>query len=367
MSFTGKARVVIDFGNSTTRFMVKCGKYKSDIQTVSNRFSPVPPGYTAPDTYADDPTALVFDYAGVRYVTGSLADREFASSIEKPSAIQPKWDSKATLLSFQAVMYHAYKALSVITGAAPEAQNITWDVTCLVPPLQVDAKDKMMAHLKSVEAISFVYPTEFSVGLTIEEIKVMPEGTTAFFATVFNENKTIRSGYETLKTSKVLLVDIGAGTTDVSVVDSLRVVDTSRDTFSYGGNNVYQHVGRVLKSQGRNLKENDLIEGVIRGYVQDGVTSLDIRPHIDGANQRIANALANSIRATFEASLIDPRSLTHLLVVGGGAVPVEGITSLGEHILNTLRVYAPNLQTLHTPEGFDLRMLNIIGAINLSE
>ena len=154
-------------------------------------------------------------------------------------------------------------------------------------------KDKLIDRLSGIKELSLVIPQELTIELNVESIRVFPEGISAFFAVAFNEDLTLRSQYKgILESANILVVDVGAGTTDVAVIDKFRAIEGTLDTYPIGGNNVYQQVGRQLKAEGRNISETALIESTVTGYVTDGNARIDISDTIARVKEKIANALA---------------------------------------------------------------------------
>lgn len=366
MTFTGNATLLYDMGNSETRVQVLLNKKASDIAVIPNQFAMLPEDYEIPDTYHSD-DSRVFSTPEGTVATGSLATREFDAYLLKPTALLPKWESPVTGFTFLAALYKGYELLSDLTGSPVNGLNVTWTIGVLCPPVQMAAKDKLIERLKGIKELSVVIPQDLTIELSIEAIKVYPEGISAFFAVAFNEDLSLRSQYKgILETANILVVDVGAGTTDAVVIDKFRAIEGTMDTYPIGGNNVYQQVGRQLKAEGRNISETALIDSTVSGYVSDGNERVNISPTIAHVKEKIANALAGRIRSTFEFSMYDPRSLNYLLIVGGGSI--EGTsTPLGEYVLRAVKSYAPNIAILEIPEGMDVRQLNIQGLSRLTK
>lgn len=366
MTYTGTATILYDMGNSETRVQVLLNKKASDIAVIPNQFAMLPEGYAIPDTYHTDDSRVFATSEGI-IATGSLAAREFDAYLLKPTALQPKWESPVTGFTFLAALYKGYELLSDLTGCPVSGLNVTWSVGVLCPPVQMSMKDKLIDRLSGIKELSTIIPQELTIELNIESIRVFPEGISAFFAVAFNEDLTLRSQYKgILESANILVVDVGAGTTDVAVIDKFRAIEGTLDTYPIGGNNVYQQVGRQLKAEGRNISETALIESTVTGFVTDGSSRIDISDTISRVKEKIANALAGRIRSTFEFSMYDPRSLNYLLIVGGGSI--EGIsTPLGEYVLRAVKSYAPNIAILEIPEGMDVRQLNIQGLTRLAK
>lgn len=362
--FTGNATLVIDLGNSETRFVVKVRSRVSPVVTLSNRYAYIPDDYTPPASYGDG-KSFIFHTSQGNYAHGDLAEKEFSSYLVKPSSLQPKGQSETSVLAREVVMYYAMKELSKLVGTGIEDLDITWDISVLCPPIQMSLKHTLEGIFGNSDDVTLIYPDEMAVPINVNAVKVMPEGISAFFAIVFDKHKKVRHEFQELKNSSVLIVDVGAGTTDVCVIENFRAIEDTMDTYPIGGNNVYQQVGKILKADGRNMREDILMEGVVTGRVLDGNVECDISDKVVKVKEKISNALKANIRRSFESNLYDPRGIQYLLVVGGGALSGE-TPALGTYLLKAMKELSPNIELLDLPDSEDLRYLNVLGALTLS-
>lgn len=361
--YSGSATLIVDLGNSETRIKVRLGKRESDVKHISNQFALIANSYEIPSDY-ENSESLVFNTTlegnKVRVANGSLALREFNNYLMKPSATEPKWKAQTSFLSLHAALYHGYCIISDMVGSPVDSLDINWTVVVLSPPVQMAQKENLIALFKSVKELSVESPVTLNYQIRFDNLMVMPEGVMAFNAVVFNERHGVRSGMAPLVNGSVMILDVGAGTTDLCILQGARVIQDSLDTYPVGGNNVYQQVGRDLKREGRNIGEIPLMQGVIDGFIKDGNSKVDITDKIERAKTRVAQALQNNVRRSMEAALLDPRSVEYLLVVGGGAIE-SNTTSLGKYLLKVMKDLSPNIELVSVPEGLDLRHLNIEG------
>ena len=363
--FQGHATLIVDLGNSETRLQVKVRNRVSDIISLSNQYANIPSNYEVPASYCKG-DSLVFHCNDSRYAHGELALKEFSSYLIKPTAIQPKAESSTTVLAREVIFYHAYHVLGNLVGVPMKNLDVTWDIIVLSPPLHMALKDKLIDIFSNPAPLNVTVPVRISISPAIGKVKVVPEGVAAFFAVVFDKHLKVKPEYQNLGTESVMIVDIGAGTTDVCVIEQYRAIEDTMDTYPIGGNNVYQQVGKILKAEGRNIREDLLMNGVVSGIVTDGRSEVDITDKVNAVKVKISQALKNNIRRSFESNLYDPRGIQFLMVIGGGAL--EGATpSMGTHLLNAIRELSPNVELLPLPDGVDLRHLNINGAMVISQ
>lgn len=350
------ATLYLDLGNSQTRLMVKVGDTVSNVHVLPNEFARIPSDYDVPAAYLDT-DSVIFEYDGSRYATGQLAYREFGPYLIRPSAMEPKYSSMVTPLTLRAAFIQALKLVELDPGESVDA----WEVRLLCPPIQTARSQDFEDLVRDCKKITQIFPVERTHVINVRSVRVMAEAISAFFAVAFNPNRTLRDGMDVLKNSSVLIMDVGAGTTDVCVIQGFKAVEESRDTYPLGGNNVHQQVARALKLKGMSYSAARVAEASVSGYIEDGADVVDIRDDIEAVKAKLAVALRNDLRSSFESSLIDPRSIKYLLVVGGGSL--EGATTpLGEHLLKAVRELAPNISLLTIPEDLNPRHLNILGA-----
>jgi hypothetical protein len=336
---------------------------------LSNRFALIPDRYEVPETYQDT-NSVIFELARdgskdsrEHYANGLLADREFGPYATGPDALKPKYDQITTLLSFQAGLFAAYQEVARITGESGNTLQVTWDVLALIPPLQTNNKNKMIELLRSLTHLRVIYPFILNVQLNFGSVVIIPEGIASFFAVTFNANKTLRDGLSRLHEANtaVFIADIGDGTTDVFTVQGGKAVDDTKDTYSIGGNNIYQQISKELRADGWTLSDQRLIDAVQAGQFLDGSEVIDIRPRIERVKSKVARALRRSIRKSFESNMFDLSDLRYLLVVGGGAMK-SATTPMGDHLLDAMRELSPNIELVEVPEDLDMRLLNLTGA-----
>lgn len=366
--FTGSATLILDLGNSDNRLAVKVGSKTSGIVSVSNRFASIRENYEIPSNY-DNTSSIVFRAPASKdstelalFAHGDLADREFSKSLIKPFSGANKWEAHVSLLSFHQALLKGYSLLADITGSNLSSMDVIWDVVVLCPPTQMAKKQELEKNLSRLTQLDVVYPYNLTIPLKFDSFKVVPEGLSAFFALVFRDDRSTRSEFEHLRYSDALVADIGAGTTDFAVVSEFSALANTLDSYAVGGNTVYQRVGKEIKEQfGRNLTETALMKATIDCKITVGATEVDITDLVNQVKSDVAGEIASAIRRTFETSNYDPQQVSHLLVVGGGALQGKS-TPLGEHLINSIEEFSPHVALLDVPEELDLRQMNLIGA-----
>ncbi|MDR0920484.1 MAG: ParM/StbA family protein [Oscillospiraceae bacterium] len=387
-----QAVLVVDFGNSETRAIVLCKKDKKLKErkfTVSNRFAEVDNGFIPDEDYSDD-TSMVFNIdtkigdkniVGT-YVSGEVQEREFSTSFIRPTAQEAKYTAKSTVLSYTKAIFKAYEALADIYSVDKDKLDVEWTVVVLLPPGDIEkGKAKMAELLQNINKIDCTFP-QFNKDISLKSVAVFPEGFCAYIGTVFERGVTPRAEFvDTLKET-VLVLDIGAGTTDMLIVKDNRVINNSLYSIKQGGNNIVQTLNSSFMRKGVELLESDLEKAVVTGFVKVGAGVEDVSDTICKAKRAVAGIISNKIKTFLETSEYPLNSINKLLVCGGGAMQSENekITSLSKVLVEQLKGVAPSIELLSTPvqenivvnevtkeknivkSEVSLRELNILGA-----
>ena len=392
----GKGKLVIDLGNSETRVGVQFGKNatlgtpRSRIRTLSNGYSAIQESaisiLMSSGNY-DEKTSRVFKIGEGYYCNGEIADTEYGMSITRPSALIQKYKSAETMKAVANALCQGIMEVADMNGAELDDINVSWDVFVLLPPGHIEERvhtdtgtvsgaEFLARHIKALNEINFLLP-KLHVDVDIESVTVFPEGHCAFMAVLFEHKGKIREGYKDLVTSPTIIIDIGAGTSDICVVENGKTIINTRHTANYGGNNVHAKVADLLKADGIQLYDSDVRKGTVSGYVMDGAKKVRIERKIDIAKQQVANLLVNDIQRFFEAQGYPPQKLAKLLVCGGGAEKAESekIIPLGNYIDHYMKQLSPNIENVEYPEveingemvQISPRLLNIYGAMILAE
>lgn len=378
------ANIVIDMGNSETRVLVqsgigRSGLIKQQLTTVSNIFSQISPDYEVPENYSEEDTVVFETADGEFYANGLLVEREFSMSALRPTALDPKPTSKVTMLTIQRAFLEGYRLLSNMYRCSLKSLDVTWNVTFLLPPNDIATGAKTLyGRIKGLEEINFTLPN-FSTKLKINSVKAYPEGFAAYIGTVMRHGRIISDTHKHLLSSKTLVVDIGAGTTDFFVIEGMETIDSTRLTLPYGGNNIIARVKQALLSKNIQLPNKEIEKGVIEGKIKDGRNVINLAKSLAIFKTEVANTLIDGLTSYLEGNGYPVRSIENLLVVGGGSLAsqVEGVESLSTYLVDRLKDFAPNIELVTFQENLDEdgnqevetnpRLLNVLGAGVLAE
>lgn len=374
-----RANLVVDLGNSQTRvitqMMGKTNKVKSRFSELPNRYAEVQHISEIPEAYrthegdglSDDTSATyIFDHDDAIFTAGKYVERERGRDVIRPSSLEKKYNSLTTELAVKLALIEGYVSLAEIFDTSLGNLDVTWNVTVLIPPADIDLGAEVLSgKIKSITEITSHSP-ELSVKCNISDVKVLAEGFASFLGVLFNDEGRARKEYMHLAKSTTLIIDVGAGTTDYSLVKNAEPIDDMKDTVTIGGNNIVQTVRKHLRAKGITTTDDEIQTAVREGWIQDGAQRVSIVPELNEAKERVAKDIVNSIRDYFEYGSIPARSVEYLLVVGGGALnTVEGSRSVGEVLVEYFKGLSPNVELVKLPEAegnLTARTLNVIGA-----
>jgi cell division ATPase FtsA len=201
----------------------------------------------------------------------------------------------------------------------------------------------------------------------------MPEGFCAYLGILFDMRRKIRPAYSHLKNETTIIFDIGAGTTDISVIEDGKIISATKYTVTLGGNNVHQKVKSMLNASGKSYPESMVQEGVEKGYLKSGNVRQSLVKEIGKAKNEIARGIVNSVRDFFESSQYPIEKIENMIVCGGGAIDtkIEGVHPLSEYLVEYMKRLTENITLVELPriagdDGVEdvvsPRILNVLGA-----
>lgn len=397
----GNANLIIDLGNSSTKCIVQfgkdsqTGKYRERRFDIPNIFAPISSDYEVSPDY-DDATSTILcvdselDGRVIKgcFCNGELQEKEKPISTIKPSATSKKYDLDSTVLSYHLAFLFAYKAIMNMNRISDFNQlDISWNVITLLPPGDHDiGKEPITNIIMSIKEVNCCFPV-CKIPVKINRVFVFPEGFCAYAAVVYDKGMVYRQDNKFLTEESVLVIDIGAGTTDFLLIKNNKLVQNSKCTVTQGGNNVYQYVRRKLKAKGLDLDDTDIRNGIIKGVVKDGSKEISIIDIVNDAKEEVATKIISGFQDYVEDTDIKLRSVGYVLVCGGGSMKdsdAESIITLGEKVLERFKQLSPNADLVEIPthivtkelgdgdtkkmeERISPRDLNLLGASILAE
>lgn len=397
----GNAILVVDLGNSSTKGKVlfgkdsQTGKYRERKFELPNIFATIPEDYEVSSDYSDLTSTILSVDTSLNDITikghfcnGELQQNERSVATIRPTAKLKKYESESTVLSYRLAFLFACKAIMNMSRVSDFSQlDITWTVVTLLPPGDIDAgSDKIKAIVEDIKEVNSVYP-KADIPIKITKTIVLPEGYCAYIGTVYDVGHVYRPDYKFLTEEVILILDIGAGTTDCVLIKNNKLVQNSKNSISLGGNNVFQLVKKKILVSGIDVDDETVREGVIKGFIKDGAKKVSIIDEVNQAKAEVARQIVSGIIGYFEGSDINVRNIGYILVCGGGSMvdsECEEIPPISKQILDNIKQMAKNCELVEIPthvvqkeqqdgdikkveEQISPRDLNLIGASIMAE
>lgn len=402
----GKVKLVVDLGNSSTKCAILYKKSTEDKEKVIEFESMNEFGMMLDEDAVvkyineyDDRTSTVLKNGGATYCNGELQRINYASSAIRPSASFKKYLHEGTPLVFKLAFLKATRIIMNLEGVtSPTQLDLEWTVVTLLPPGDIDAgREKLTEVIKSIDEVWAVHPDMYIVLKDkddegkqvvfdrIGNVVVLPEGLCAYMAIVFDTGRVVRPKYKYLTQETVLVLDIGAGTTDFVLIKSNKLVQGSKNSINIGCNNVTSKVKMEVNKEGFTVNRNSLADTISKGYIRQGAKTIDISDTIQSVKTRLGMELKNNIIEYFESGQIDPSEIGYIIICGGGSVDDEsGIKSLGNYVVEAFKQVIPNTELIEAPihkvcrcdeqynikeveEVISPRELNLVGACIMAE
>lgn len=364
-----KAAILVDIGNSETRYVL-VHEGKTYYNSCSNSFALLTQGYKVPEDYINNKTTVLCvnrEY----YATGELALREFPRKSQRPVALLAKSDQEATIRTMTLLFAQCYRKLSELTGVAIEDLDVEFDVVVALPPIEHKVKaDKLKALIRSIKSVEVLAPIYMKKDVDVADIYVLSEGAAAFTAVMYDETEdgeVVESEVnEAFFDGDVLVIDIGAGTSDMVLFRDADVIIDSKDSFKKGGNAVLSACRQFINEKYDYSPTDQAMEKVLaEGVLVKGNDIIDVTDLLDRAKSGFSAELYNFLINYVQSHSIELQELKGLLVIGGGSLPAvrDGkivSVSLAEVLVDFIMQVTNSVKLVDT-KGINPRLLNIEG------
>ena len=318
--------LLVDLGNSETRAEIVYNGKSVKIE-MPNTYSELHENYTIPEDYRND-ESIVFGCDGEYIANGELVSHEFANRSMRPTGLKHKSEQITSKYSIIGVMIKAIALISGNLGNVPNEINWVFDIACLLPPDEQSNKDDvdyMKNMISTITEVNCISPIKYRIPVSIKEVRIFPEGVVAYTAAMFSmkegkavanaDNLKYRQGY-------TLVMDIGAGTTDLAMVFNGKFVAASKTTIKTGGNYVEKTCKREIRRKFGNAP-TDMTEIIEKGVYTRGNERIIMDDVLIRAKKDFAAELNKEIIEYLEVTQIPVHELKGLLVIGGGAIATE--------------------------------------------
>lgn len=386
--------VLIDIGNSETRARIRYKPLKglesvypaldSYTFTLSNHYMSLGTDTDyeiSPDYRNNSSTVLNID--GQRILHGEIVEREFRGRWDIPNGKGNKSDEAITEWTLHRVFLEVYRVLAEHWNIAITEVDVALNVYILLPPAEhLNAKDKMIDLIKNIDEVIEMKPEGEAdyvpVAHTIlcNDIQTYPEGIAAFFGirVDINGNKlTPNKAVERFMHGYVLVMDIGAGTTDLAIMKDSKLMSETRMSLPIAGNQIKASIKTNITNADPRLRlklqtgiqnMNSIMSTAMLD--EEGLKApIDCAIELGRAKEAFASSLTNSLRDYAEVHQDCLPLVTGVLVVGGANItarrngevvspPVES------YILPKLSAYMDDAELVPIGDR-DARYLNLDG------
>lgn len=360
--------ILIDLGNSETRISVVRNKVMHDM-TFSNRYVTLEPKYSIPTEYRN-PKSTILLYNGISYANGDIVAKEFATKAIKPVATQAKTVQLVTMVTMNLIFTKVFLYLGEVTGTPVNELDVTFDIRLMLPPSEHDKRsDEIKEKIMSIKQIDVLCPAKFTKAVNINSIVVLPEGATAYIGSVY---KAINGSLQVIAentpfiTGDVLVIDIGAGTTDIVNIKDTELIIGSKETFPKGSNNVEAICKRKIYEQYEFFPTDSAMLKIFEtGILEKGAEVIPVESYLTAAKESMGQELKNFLIEYLSRNNIEVRNLKGLLVVGGGALPTirDGAVvsvSMADVLIKYIQELTPSVSLVSTANA-NPRYLNLEG------
>lgn len=367
-----KVGLMVDLGNSETRVKVMTGGKVHDLK-FSNTFAKLPDNYRVPKDYVRRGGSTLFCVGTTWYANGRIVDQEFSESLIRPTSSRLKSVQMTTELSFHLIFAQVLLYLASVNNCTVDQCNVSYKIKVLLPPAEEDNAantDRFINTVTGIKEIFVSVPQKFKAAVNITSVEVFPEGLMAFFGAFFEEKNgalNIRPENQKFREGNVLVLDIGAGTTDMVILQNCSLVVNSKMTFPIGGTFVGNLVRAYVKREyGIDLNAVNLQKAVSTCQLRISADDVvDVSDFVNRAKMDYAQKMLKNLREYAETSEIPLNNIFGLLVVGGGSLSAvyegkELSAAMADILVDFVRELSPRIALLDT-HGLDNRYLNLHG------
>lgn len=394
-----KVKLFVDLGNSQTRVIARAYNHEgaTPVQTgfvLDNRFAIIRREQVAVDLIStgnykvEDSNVLRVDLSdkikGLKgiFATGLLATDNYQTQLISPtrSGNVPKADNYLVYLALFNALDSTLNWLTKYGNGRSKAELADlaeFELHVLVPPVQKRVASEKFNDVLGAGVSYYSYLTGENVKINISDITVYEEGLMAYWAYLISMGTLQpRPEYLGLTQSRVIILDIGEGTTDVLAVDKNKLLEGVKQTIQTGSNNVIQRTRNAVNASRGLTLTNDMFKDVmVNPVVSVGAEKIDVAEDLEASVGEVADILIGDVVNYLANANVDLSSFDKLMVVGGGALS-NGITpSISEFLLDGLQGYVPSIELVsseHLSEptlsglGIDAvsqRNLNLLGCV----
>ena len=203
-----------------------------------------------------------------------------------------------------------------------------------VPPsetVNAVAEKEFQARLLGSYVVEFPkYMGGKTVAFSIDSIKVYAESFMAATSFFFDMSGRVQDHARGFLTGNILSLDIGASTTDMSIVQKGKFLDSSGRTFHYGGNTARENLSASISEiYGIDYPPEEVDRFMSEGRIQMGNVYEDASEIVNIAKQDLANIMMTEVENYFKSIKFPIQLLNAVVVSGGGSMQSQYVDENG--------------------------------------
>lgn len=175
---------------------------------------------------------------------------------------------------------------------------------------------KMKNDLSGVYEIQFNITGEkvmFKIDPT--KLAIMPEGVVAYYPILKSKDKA------KAKQSIVVVVDVGHGSTDITIARNGQPIGNSSRSFAIGGVTIEGNVARFLEENSYGASKGNMVSAIQNGWIQNGLEIVDVAPLVAKAKDMFADTLHESVLEVLRTAGLQPNEISYFYFVGRAFLP----------------------------------------------
>lgn len=209
------------------------------------------------------------------------------------------------------------------------------DLFIATPPIEVHVANEVFNEIL-VGTYKVYFPKYMggtTVQFTIDSVKCYEESYMASASFFFNMNGTPKETSRKYLTGRVLSLDIGASTTDLSIIENGKYLDKSGQTYRIGGNVARDNLTDLIcQRYAIDLPIPDAEKTMAEGRLQQGNTYVDVSDLVNIAKSDLAKQLIQYMETYFKRINVPIQMINAVVVSGGGSLQSQYATDDGEVI-----------------------------------
>lgn len=321
--------VAVDLGASNTRFVSDSGK----ISVMQNNMVIMPVNTVVDLQPYDDKidSALEVEiykegeseFFPAKALIGQLADR-YSSNNDRPSSNQNKHVQRInhisciTAIAISRMMYSLSDKISLFLA---------------LPPVEAKTSKEQVTE-KFIGTYLVKFPkigNGIDITFTITDVCCYEESCMAALSYFFKIDGTLKEEARKYLTGNVLSLDIGASTTDLTIIRNGKYIDKSGQTYKIGGNIARDYIIDEVRAQYEfELPLNEADTVMAEGRLQLGNGYKDVSEIVASAKMAYAKSVIANMQNYFRKVDIPIQSIRAIIVSGGGSLQSQYVSTFGD-------------------------------------